>query len=48
MAVIIDPAPDDGVEHSYQVELIQGLILTSDRSDFIQERMHVLFRGLGE
>ena len=48
MAVIIDPTPDDGVEHSYQVELIQGLILTSDRSDFIQERMHVLFRGLGE
>ncbi len=48
MAVIVGPAPDDGIEHAYQIVLPCRFVLTKDRPNFFQERMRVFLRGFGE
>ncbi len=41
MAMIIGPAPNDGVEHAYQVALLCCPKAAKCRPDFFQERMRV-------
>jgi len=46
--MIVDPAPDDRVELTYQAFLAGGFVRINNPPDFLQERVRVLFRWLDE
>jgi len=48
MPMIVDPAPDDRIELTYQAFLAVGFVRIDDAPDFLQERVRVLFRWLDE
>ena len=46
--MVVDPAPDDRVELTYQAFLTGGFVRIYDAPDFLQERVRVLLRRLDE